>query len=49
MMGIPCNDPTFIYGDNQWVLANLIVPCSTLKKDSNYIYHFVSEGSTRDE
>ena len=42
MMGISCDDPTFIYGDNQSVLANTTVPDSTLKKKSQSItYHFV--------
>ena len=50
MFGIPCEDPTFIYGDNQSVLANTTVPHSTLKKKSNSIaYHFVREGVARDE
>ena len=42
MMGIPCDDPTFIYGDNQSVLASTTIPDSTLKKKSQSItYHFV--------
>ena len=42
MMGIPCEDFTFIFGDNQSVLANTTMPHSTLKKKSNSIaYHFV--------
>ena len=42
MMGISCDDPTFIYGDNQSVLANTTVPDSTLRKKSQSIaYHFV--------
>ena len=50
MMGIPCELPTFIYGDNKSVLANTSVPDSTLKKKSNSIaYHFVREGCARDE
>ena len=50
MMGIPCEDPTYIYGDNQSVLANTTIPDSTLKKKSQSIaYHFVREGSARDE
>ena len=49
-MGIPCELPTFIYGDNQSVLANTTIPDSTLKKKSNSIaYHFVREGCARDE
>ena len=50
MMGIPCEDPTFFYGDNQSVLANTTIPDSTLKKKSQSIaYHFVREGTARDE
>ena len=50
MLGIPCSEPTFVYGDNQSVLANTTVPASQLKKKSNSIaYHFVREGSARDE
>ena len=50
MMGIPCEGCTYIYGDNQSVLANTTVPESTLKKKSQSIaYHFVREGVARDE
>ena len=50
MMGISCDDPTFIYGDNQSVLANTTVPDSTLKKKSqSTAYHFVQEGGAWDE
>ena len=49
-MGIPVNGPAYIYGDNQSVLANTTIPDSTLKKKSQSIaYHFVCEGSARDE
>ena len=50
MMGIPCEGPTYIYGDNQSVLANTTNPDSTLKKKSQSIaYHFVREGAARNE
>ena len=50
MMGIPCEGPAYIYSDNQLVLANTTIPDSTLKKKSQSIaYHFVREGSARDE
>ena len=50
MFGIRCEEPTFIYGDNQSVLANTTNPSSQLKKKSNAIaYHFVREGIARDE
>ena len=50
MMGIPVNNPVFLYGDNQSVLWNTSVPDSMLKKKSNSIaYHFVREGVAKDE
>ena len=50
MMGILCEDPTFIYGDNQSVLANTTVPDLTLKKKSqSSAYHFFREGAAQDE
>ena len=50
MMGIPVVGPAYIYGDKQSVLANMTIPDSTLKKKSQSIaYHFVHEGSARDE
>ena len=50
MMGIALEGPTYIYGDNQSVLANTSKPESMLKKKSNSIaYHFVREGCARDE
>ena len=42
MMGISVEDPTFIFGDNQSVLANTTIPESMLKKKTQSIaYHFV--------
>ena len=50
MMGIPCDLPAFIYGDNKSVLYNTSIPESTLKKKSQSIaYHFIREGVARDE
>ena len=50
MMGIPCDFPSFIYGDNKSVLVNLSKPYSMLKKKSCSIaYHFVHEGVARNE
>ena len=50
MMGIPVEEPTFIYGDNQSVLVNTKNPHLQLKKKSNSIaYHFVREGCARGE
>ena len=49
-MGIPVDEPAFIFGDNQSVLANTTMPESTLKKNKQSIaYHFVQEGIARDE
>ena len=50
MMGIIINGTSYVYGDNQSVLANTSIPDSTLKKKCNSIaYHFVREGCARDE
>ena len=50
MFGIPVNEPTFIFGENPSVLASTTMSGSTLKKKSNSIaFHFVCEGSARDE
>jgi hypothetical protein len=50
MMGIPCEGPAYIFGDNQSVLANTSIPDSTLKKKSQSIaYHLIREGAARDE
>ena len=49
MMGIRVDEPAFVFGDNQSVLATTN-PLSTLKKKSNAIaYQFVREGVARDE
>ena len=50
MMGISVSEPTFVFGDNQSVLANVTRPHSVLKKKSSSIaYHFVREGVAKDE
>ena len=50
MMGINISGPTFVYGDNQSVLANTSGPDLALNKKSNSItFHFVQEGTARDE
>ena len=50
MMGIPVNNPCFVYGDNQSVLWNTSHPGSTLKKKSSGVaYHFVREGVSSDQ
>ena len=50
MMGIPVGTQTYVFGDNQAVLANTTKPHSTLKKKSSSIaYHFVREGVAKDK
>ena len=50
MMGIPVNNPCFIFGDNQSVLWNTTVPESMLKKlSSSVAYQFVREGASLDQ
>ena len=50
MMGIPVNEPAFVYGDNIPVIHNTKSPESTLKKKINDIaYHFVRERVARNE
>jgi hypothetical protein len=50
MMGMTVKKPTFVFSDNQLVLANTTAPASTLKKKSNAIaYHFVQEGCACNE
>jgi hypothetical protein len=50
MMGITVDEPAYVFGDNQLVLANTTTPGSMLKKISNAIaYHFLREGCARDE
>ena len=50
VMGIPVNNPSFIYGDNQTVLWNTTVPDSMLKKKTaSASYHFMREGVSADQ
>ena len=50
MMGIPVDEPSFMFGDNQPVLANTANPGSTIKKKSQSIcFHYIREGYARDE
>ena len=50
MLGIPCEDPTFVYSDNKTMLANTTVPAPTLKKKADSLsFHFVREGCTHDK
>ena len=50
MMGIAIDMPSFVFGDNQSVLANTSLPHSKLKKKSSSIaFHFVREGVAKTE
>jgi hypothetical protein len=50
MLGIPVEEPAFVFGDNKSVLSNTTVPGSMLKKKMNSLsYHFIREGCARDE
>ena len=50
MMGIPCDFPAYILGDNKTVLVNSAMPFSTLtKKSCSIAYHFVREGVARNK
>ena len=50
MFGIPLEEPTSVYGNNQSVISKNILPASTLKNKSNPIdFNFVQEGCARDE
>ena len=50
MMGIPVQNPTFVYGDNKSVLWNVTVPDSMLKKKAHGIaYHFCRQGCAKKE
>ena len=48
MFGIPVDEPSYVYGDNQLVLANTTMPQYTLNKKSQNIY-FVRKGCAADE
>ena len=48
-MDIPCDFPTYIYADNQSVLASSTNPLSVLIiKSCSITYHFVCEVGARD-
>ena len=50
MMGIPCEFPSYVYGDNESVLVNASNPFSMLKKKSSLIaYHFARENVAKDK
>ena len=49
-MGIQIDLPAYILVDNQYVLCNTSKPDSILKKKSSSIaFHFVCEGTAKDE
>ena len=44
VFGIPCQDPTFVYSNNQFLLDNTSVPTSMINNKSNSVYfHFLWE------
>ena len=45
MIGIPVDLPTYIFGDNQYVLVNTSKHHSTLKREVgvNYLYQYAIE------
>ena len=48
--GIPVEEPAYMYGGNQSVLAGSTRPESTLKKKAQSIaFHFIREGCAADE
>ena len=50
ILGVSVEGPSYIFGDNQFVLSNTTKPHSTLKKKSSSIaFHFVREGIAKDE
>ena len=50
MMGLPCDEPTYVYVDNQSVFTNTSDPASQLNNNSNLIaFHFLCEGMAQDE
>ena len=50
MMGIPVDEPSFVFEDNQSVLANTTRPESRIKKKTQSImYYHVREGCAKDE
>ena len=49
-MGIPVENPVFVYGDNQSVLWNTSLPDSVLKKETSSVaFNFVRERVSRDQ
>ena len=50
MMGIPLDEPTYVYGDNISVINNTSRPESVLKKKANSVcYHSIRESVAADE
>ena len=50
IFGIPVEEPAYIYGDNQSVLAGSTRPDSNLKKKAQSIaFHFIREGCAANE
>ena len=50
MLGIPVLQPAFIYGNNEAVVKNSVIPELTLKKKSHSIaYYYVRQGVARNK
>ena len=50
IMGLPRDEPNYVYGENQYILANTSAPEYQYNNKSNSTaYHFVCEGVARDE
>ncbi len=49
MIGIPVDEPSFIFGNNQSILVNTTRPESQLKKTQSIPYHHVCKGCAKDE
>ena len=50
MMGVPIYGPTYIFGENMYVIFNTSQPESQLKKKSNSVcYHVVRESAAMKE
>ena len=50
MFDIPFEDPTFVHGNNNYIISSTSVPALTLKNNSNSIaFHLILEGCACDE
>ena len=50
MVSVVVNGPSYIFGDNKYVLCDTTIPGFTCKSKAQSItYHIVNEGAARDE